>query len=209
MATSFWFLASPEEGQTVLNWFKQLPEPPHIHPRADGAALFFRQWGPLVMTGTNEVDVTRSPVVLLLLPEVRHGILWTTGEVQFLAERMKSSFPGLQKVLTSFRQWLRSFPLVFRQPRLPETSGGPWDYYLEGGIRNVSDEVYALPTGMAALERGQYFIWRGVPGATHEDLLKKLTLRGVPGAEPCASPNGGPAKQFGNSKVSGGPPSVS
>jgi len=208
MATTFRFLASPEEGQTVLNWFRELPEPPHIHPRPDGAALFFRQCGPLVMTATNEVDVTRSPVVLLLLPEVRHGILWTAGEVQFLAERMRFSFPGLQKVLTSFRQWLRTFPLVFRQPRLPETSGGPWDYYLEGGIRNVSDEIYALPTGMAALERGQYFVWRGGSGGTHHTLLKQLRLRGVPGAEP-ASPNGGPAERLGSSGVGGGPPLVS
>src|SRR4051794_15643174 len=102
MATTFRFLASPEEAQTVLDWFAQLPEPPHVHPRRDGAALFFRQFGPLVMTATNEVEPKRSPVVLLVLPQVRHGILWTAGEVQFLSERMRSSFPGLQKVLTSF-----------------------------------------------------------------------------------------------------------
>ena len=94
------------------------------------------------------MDPKRSPVVLLVLPQVRRGILWTAGEVQFLAERMTSSFPGLQKVLTCFREWLRSFPVVFRQPQLPETSGGSWDYYLEGGLRNVSDEICALPTGI-------------------------------------------------------------
>src|SRR5689334_10324219 len=107
MATTFWYLASPEEGQTVLNWFREIPDPPQIHPRTDGASLFFKHLGPLVMTATNEVDVTLSPVVLLLPPEVRHGILWTAGEVRFLAERMRSSFPELQKVLTSFRKWLR------------------------------------------------------------------------------------------------------
>jgi len=128
MATTFRFLASPEEAQTVLSWFARLPDPPHVHPRPDGAALFFRQFGALAMTATNEADPKRSPVVLLVVPQARHGILWTAGEVQFLAERMRSSFPGLQKVLTCFREWVRSFPVVFRQPRFPETSGGSWDY---------------------------------------------------------------------------------
>ena len=161
------------------------------------------------MTMTNEVDVERSPVVLLVLPQVRHGILWTAGEVQFLAEKMRSSFPGLQRVLTNFRQWLRAFPVVFRQPRLPETSGGPWDYYLEGGIRNVSDEVFALPAGMTALGRGQYFVWQEDSEGRLDTVLRMLRLRGVTNAEPCASPNDGPAASSGNSSASGGPPSVS
>lgn len=192
MATTFRFLASPEEGEMVLNWFAGLPEPPHVHPRLDGAALFFRQFGPLVMTATNEVDVKRSPVVLFVRPQVRHGILWTAGEVQFLPERMRFSFPGLQNALTSFRQWLRAFPVVFRQPRLPETSGGLWDYYLEGGIREVSDEIFALPAGMAALERGQYFVWQGDTEARLATVLRSLRLRGVTNAEPGAAPNAAP-----------------
>ena len=187
MATTFRFLANPEEGQTVLNWFRKLPDPPHVHPRLDGAAVFFEQFRPLVMTATNEADVKRSPVVLVILPQVRHGILWTAGEVQFLAVGMRVSFPGLQRVLTSFRQWLREFPVVFRQPHLPETSGGPWDYYLEGGLRNVSDEIFALPTGMAGLERGQYFVWQGDTDARLDPVLKSLRLRGVTGAEQSAS----------------------
>jgi hypothetical protein len=209
MATTFRFLASPEEGQTVLDWFARFPEPPYVHPRPDGAALLFRQFGPLAMTTANEADPKRSPVVLVVLPQVRHGILWTAGEVQFLPERMKSSFPGLQKVLTSFRAWLRGFPVVFRLPRLPDTSGGSWDHYLEGGLRNVSDEIFALPAGMAALERGQYFVWQGDTQARHDTLLKQLRLRGVTGAEPGASPNGGPAEHSGNSGAVGWPPSVS
>lgn len=191
MATTFRFLASPGESQEVLNWFTQLPEPPEIFPRSDGLALFFRQFGPLVMTEKNEVDGEQSPVVLLVWPQVRHKVLWTAGEVQFLTERMRSTFPQLQRVLTTFRKWLRTFPLVFRQPRLPETSGGPWDYYLEGSIQNVSDEVFALRTGMAALERGQYFVWQGDSDGRLDTVLRMLRLRGVPNAEPCAAANSG------------------
>lgn len=159
------------------------------------------------MTAKNEVDVKRSPVVLLILPQIRHGILWTAGEVQFLAEKMRSSFPGLQKVLTSFHRWSRAFPVVFRQPRLPETSGGSWDYYLEGGIRNVSDEVFALPQGMIALERGQYFVWQGDSEGRLDTVLRMLRLRGVTNAER-AAPNGGPVAPVDNPGVTEGPPSV-
>jgi hypothetical protein len=182
MATTFRFVANPEEGQTLLDWFSTLTDPPRVHPTPDGVALFFEQFGRLVKTATNEVDVKRSPVVLLLSPQVKHGVLWTVGEVQFLPERLQSSFPGLQQVLTGFREWARTFPVVFRQPRPPETSGGAWDYYLEGGIRNVSKEVFALPAGLAALERGQYFVWHGDSEGRLDTLLRTLRLRGVPNA---------------------------
>lgn len=131
-----------------------------------------------MMTVSQGVDTNRSPVVLFIQPQVRHGILWAAGEVQFLPEKMSTTFPALQRLLVRFRKWLRTFPVVFRQPRLPETSGGPWDYYLEGGIRNVCDELYALPGGMAALQRGQYFVWQGA-SSDHEVLIRQLRLRGV------------------------------
>jgi hypothetical protein len=207
MGVTFRFIATPEEGSQVLSWFRELPEPPEVHSRPDGAVLFFRQYGPLIMTLANEVDVTQSPVVLVLLPQVRHGVLWTVGEVQFLADKMRSVFPALQRVLKGFRQWSQTFPLVFRQPHLPETAGGPWDYYLEGGVRNVSEEIFALPAGMAALERGQYFVWQGDSEGRLDTVLRMLRLRGVPNAER-AAPNGGPATPVRSPGVTEGPPSV-
>ena len=183
MSVTLRFIASPEEGTVVLNWFKALPEPPAIHVRPDGFALFFRHLGPLVMATANEADAQRSPVVLLLLPQVRHGILWTVGEVQFLPDRMRTCFPGLQRVLNDFRKWLQAFPLVFRQPRLPENLGGEWDYFLEGGVRNGSEEIFALPAGMAALKQGQYFVRQADNEARLDSVLQALRLRGVEGVE--------------------------
>jgi hypothetical protein len=190
MATTFRFVASPQEGHLLLDWFSALSEPPEIFPRSDGVALFFRHLGPLVMTTTNQLDAERSPVVLLIFPQVRHEVLWTVAEVQFLAKGMTTSFPDLQKVLIGFRKWARTFPVVFRQPKLPEVSGGHWDYYLEGGIRNVSDEVFALPEGLNALELGRYFVWQGDSEGRLKTLLRMLKLRGVTNTEPCTDPNG-------------------
>lgn len=175
----------------LLNWFSGLSEPPESFPRPDGVALFFRHFGSLAMTATNQMDATRSPVVLVVFPQVRYDVLWTVAEVQFFAEQMPTSFPGLQKVLTRFRKWARSFPVVFRQPKSPETSGGPWDYHLEGGVRNVSDAVFALPEGMAALEHGRYFVWQGDSEGRLNSLMRILRLRGVTNAESRTDPNDG------------------
>jgi hypothetical protein len=190
MAATLRFIASPKEEQLLLNWFMALPEPPETFSRSDGVALFFRNLGPLFMTATNQIDATRSPVVLVIFPQTRHDVLWTVAEVQFLAERMSGSFPKLQKVLTGFRKWARNFPVVFRQPKFPETSGGPWDYYLEGSVRNVSDEVFALPEGMASLENGRYFVWQGDSEVRLDSVMRMLRLRGVTNTQPCTGPNG-------------------
>jgi hypothetical protein len=125
----------------------------------------------------------------VFLPHVRREVLWTVGEVHFLADRMQSSFPGLHRVLRSFRNWLQTFPLVFHQPRLPEISGGEWDYYLEGSVRNQDPEIFGLPHGMLALQRGQYFVCEDDTESRLDDILKMLKLRGVMNVEPTGAAN--------------------
>ncbi|SRR6266498_3734463 len=209
MGVTFRFIASPDEGRKVLSWFGELLDAPEVHPKPEGALLYFRQFGSLAKTTENELDVKRSPLVSVFLPHVRRNILWTVGEVHFLADRTRSSFPGLRRVLTSFRDWLQTFPLVFRKPRLPETTGGSWDYYLEGSVRNHDTDIVAFPEGMSALERGQYFVCHGDTEPRLDSILKMLRLRGVTNAEPGAAPNGGPATPRVNSAVTEGPSSVS
>jgi len=54
-----------------------------------------------------------------------------------------------------FAKWLKQFDLVFARKKdiTPE-----WSYYLEGGIQNFSEKLYALPDAMAALRKGRYFV---------------------------------------------------
>src|ERR1043166_3163885 len=145
MAITFRFIANPDEGEKVLSWFSELDEAPEVYPEARGALLYFRQFGRLIMASTNEVDRKASPLVSLFLPHVRREILWTVGEVHFLPDRMRSAFPRLHRVATSFGEWLQSFPLVFHFPRHPQAGGGQWDYYLEGSVRNFDLDIFALP----------------------------------------------------------------
>jgi hypothetical protein len=192
MGVTFRFIASPDESQNVLRWFGDLVDAPEVHLKPHGALLYFRQFGKLATTAGDAIDVKRSPVASVLLPHVLREVLWTVGEVHFLADRMRSSLPGLQRVLTHFQGWLRTFPLVFRQPRLPETTGGSWDYYLEGSSRNRDSDIFAFPEGMSALEHGQYFVSDSDSESRLDDILKKLKLRGVVNFEQDGPANSAP-----------------
>ena len=189
MGVTLRFIASPDEGAKVLDWFRELPTPPEFVPKPNAAWLYFRDFGGLANSASGGVDVQRSPLVSVFLPKVRREILWTVGEVHFLAARMPATFPELQRVLVSFRKWLQGFPPVFHQPHLPQTSGGRWDYYLEGSVRNRGSDIFALPEGMAALERGQYFVCDDDSEPRLDTILRMLKLRGV---EPNAAPNSRP-----------------
>jgi hypothetical protein len=52
-----------------------------------------------------------------------------------------------------------------------------FDYYLEGTARNLGAPIRAFPSGLAALENGQYFVSR-LDGSL-EKLCRMLALRGV------------------------------
>jgi hypothetical protein len=61
---------------------------------------------------------------------------------------------------------------------------GDWDYYLEGSIRNYDDKVFALPSAMDALRRGQYFVADNDDDFVLDKVCKSLRLRGVEGITP-------------------------
>ena len=54
-----------------------------------GVAFHFRQCGELVVADDNSVEVYRSPLVTVFVPQVRRGILWTVGEVHFWATPLR------------------------------------------------------------------------------------------------------------------------
>jgi len=167
------FLSSPQEAHIVLEWFRRLPGPPDVVPMPEGSLLHFKSAGPLNYRPDKSIDVTKSPLVSLYVPQERRGILWTIGEVHFLPTPLRGTFPPLDRVCSRFTSWLRKFPLVFS----PAKDCG-WDYYLEGGARS-SLQIFALPEGMRALERGQYFVGHDDNELRVDDVVKLLRLRGV------------------------------
>lgn len=63
--------------------------------------------------GNGQIDATRSPVVKVFSPQVKRGVLWTVGEVDFLASPLRSLFPELHRVSKDFSLWLAGHDCVF------------------------------------------------------------------------------------------------
>ena len=74
MGVTLRFIASPDEGAKVLDWFRELPTPPEFVPKPNAAWLYFRDFGGLANSASGGVDVQRSPLVSVFLPKVRREI---------------------------------------------------------------------------------------------------------------------------------------
>jgi hypothetical protein len=169
MGTTYRFLATVEEASAVLDWLRSLREQPIESVREDGSLFHFRAFGPL------DSDAKNSPVVTVLLPVQKRGALTTIGEVHFLATPL-SAFPELNRINKRFREWLCEKPCVYsHRPEFVHE----WDYFLEGSAKNDDSDIHALPEGMAALQRGSYFVAGDDNDGVLDRVCQTLELRGV------------------------------
>ena len=173
MGTTYRFLATVDEASIVLDWFRLLPEKPVESPRDGGSLFYFRDFGAL---GT---DSKASPLVNVFSPVRKRGVLTTIGEVHFLATPL-SMFPGLNKINKRFRKWLAGFPCVYsHRPDFVHD----WDYYLEGSAKNWDPDIFALPGGIAALQKESYFVAECDSEGRLDLVCRALDLRDVKGLE--------------------------
>jgi hypothetical protein len=180
VGVTFRFLAVDNESDCVLRWFRSLPEPPREYKKPYGWLLYFSACGQIAhdQTEPDRMDVKRSPLVTVFLPQKKRGVLWTVGEVHFLSTPLKL-FPKLEKIKSAFRNWLKGFECVYSGVQLGKV--GQWDYFLEGSIRNFDPEVFALPKGMELLRQGQYFVADGDNDWVLDKVCRALKLRGITG----------------------------
>lgn len=180
MASTFCFLERPGLDESeVLSWFRR--EAAHAEEIAtpSGKVLIFRHLGPLAKDPAGELDKDNSPVVTIIPPSAVRGILWTVGEVHFWPTKMRSKFPELARLQSKFSTWLKSFPLIYENRRGAEDEF-EYAYYLEGSCKNWNDGmIYALGSGMAALQKGQYFVSPKDNEFVLDTICRKLRLRGV------------------------------
>jgi hypothetical protein len=141
-----------------------------------GAIFYFRDCGPLVSLDDGEIDTARSPVVNVFKPQTRRGLLWTAGEVHFLTTPLQKVAPGLQKVSRQLKGWFQNHQVVCEHG---ECTKPEWAYLLEGSVKSHNGSIYALPTGLAALNVGQYFVAEGDSDPRLDKLCKSLRLRGI------------------------------
>ncbi|MEG3152926.1 hypothetical protein U1769_23795 [Sphingomonas sp. ZT3P38] len=174
MVASFWFVEDPHESSEVLQWFRALSQPPEETLTATGYTLYFRQAGPLALNNEGTIDGPRSPVVTVILPIIRRGVMWTTGSVHFLPMPV-SQFPDIAKTRKLFTRWIEERPLAY-DPRI--NAEKPFAYYLEGSSANRGP-LYGLPSGMMALSRGQFFVDELDNDFVLDRVCRTLRLRGV------------------------------
>jgi hypothetical protein len=180
MGTTYRFIADPSEPYEALEWFRSLPVPPQEERKARGVILYFKEQGALALNPEGGIEVKASPVVSVVLPQVRRGILWSLGEVHFLATPLRQKFPGLHKIGAAFSKWLATQECVYSNKR----QDNEFAYFLEGSVKNYDSPVYAFSSGLVALRAGRYFVGEGDGEAILDATCKALRLRGVE----CAGP---------------------
>jgi len=177
------YLALDQDHALVADWFASLRHEVTVSDQPDRIVYYFRKMALASLPNAGDVDQHVTPLVFIVKPQKRLTTLWTDSEVLFTPKPLKSQFPELDKINKAFVAWLKQFNLVFTQ-KSPESL--PWKYYLEGGIQNVDQELYALPQAMEALRGGQYFVHHADTLARLNTVAKTLRLRGYDTVVPSA-----------------------
>jgi hypothetical protein len=174
VATSYYFVSAPAD-EGVLEWFRTQPEVAVEWPNERRVLLFFSQFGPLAIKPDGEADAYASPLVSVYLPKLRRGVLWTVGEVHFLYKPSKR-FSQLETIRKRFQTWISQNEMIW--DRAYDGKDG-YGFYMEGGIKNIAEKIYAFPAGLAAHEAGQYFIAERDNDFVLDRVCRSLRLRGV------------------------------
>jgi hypothetical protein len=175
MSISFRFIADPSEPSHVLAWFRSVNPAPVEVPTDYGYVLYFKSFGPLAHLPDGSIDAKSSPVVTIVLPQVRRGVLWTVGEVDFRSTPLQKQFPVLYKIKSAFSEWLSSLECVYSLNQRE----GSYSYYLEGSVRNHDASIFAFESGLQALKSERYFIGHQDNQFRLDKLCKTLRLRGI------------------------------
>jgi hypothetical protein len=175
MGTTFRFLEDPAAPSSVLTWFRNLEVPPREVKSERGFTLHFQEAGPVNHDADGQVDSKASPLAMVIQPRIRRGVLWTVGEVHFLATPLRERFPGVHKISAAFSKWLAAHECVYSNKR----KSNPFSYYLEGSVQNYDPEVFAFESALSALDAGQYFVTEDDTEFRLDAICKMLRLRGV------------------------------
>src|SRR4029079_11305872 len=147
MGTTDRFIEAPGKPSNVLAWFRNLTPCPMEVPTEGATVLYFQELGCLSYNSDGQINATKSPVATIFLPKVRRSLLWTVGELHFLATPLGQLFPELREINSKFSRWLGTHECVYTNAG----TSNVYNYYLEGSVKNGDSPVFAFDSGIEAL----------------------------------------------------------
>lgn len=148
------------------------PEVGDNSPRAKRAilALISQRENP----GRPEIDVDRSAVAGLKLPELRDGRYWIAGHVWFPTSRLKEVIPELNRICQRFERFLQKHSIVFDNTKGEDTCGFGYQICHSGIIHRI----FALPEAFNLLREGAFMVDYLTSPKTYSDFRRRLQLSG-------------------------------
>jgi hypothetical protein len=121
-----------------------------------------------------EIDVDRSAVAGLKMPELRDGRYWVAGHVWFPTSNLKETFPELDRVCGRFERFLRAHPTVFDNTKSEDKSGFGYQICPSG----IVHRIFALPEAYGLLKEGAFMVDYLTSPKTYLDFRRRLQLSG-------------------------------
>ncbi len=124
--------------------------------------------------GRPEIDVDRSAVAGLKLPELRDGRYWVAGHVWFPTSKLKDVFPDLNRICGRFERFLKTHPTVFDNTKGEDKYGLGYQICSSG----IVHRIFALPEAYALLKDGAFMVDYLTSPKTYSDFRRRLQLSG-------------------------------
>jgi len=124
--------------------------------------------------GRPEIDVDRSAVAGIKLPEIRNGRYWVAGHIWFPTSKLKEVFPGLNRICGRLERFFRTNPTVFDNTK-GEDACGFGDQICASGILH---RIVALPEAYALLKEGAFMVDYLTSPRMYTDFRRRLQSSG-------------------------------
>ena len=124
--------------------------------------------------GKPQIDVDKSAVAGLRVPEFRDDRYWVAGHVWFPTSRLKDVFPELGRVCQRFERFLKKHQLVFDNTKGEDKCGFGYQICQTGIIHRI----FALPEAFELLQRGAFMVDYLASAKTYSDFRRRLQLSG-------------------------------
>jgi hypothetical protein len=124
--------------------------------------------------GRPQIDVDRSAVAGLQLPELRDGRYWVGSQVWFPTSRLEKTFPELNRICQRLERFFGKHPTVHDNRKGEDQSGFGYQLCTSGVLR----KLVALPEAFELLRSGAFMIDRLTSPRSYADFRRRLQLSG-------------------------------